>query len=108
MGLVRRWRWGALAVVVLGVPLWMSACGGRTLEGGGSGGDPGGATASPGAMSGAVSNPATATSLGPFPCTAYTAAYESCPPAASAGGCPYVSEWGSPPQGLTTSTSERA
>jgi hypothetical protein len=47
-------------------------------------------------------------SFGPYPCTAYTAIYNECPPVATAAGCQYYSEWGNPPQGINPSPGESA
>jgi len=123
----RPWLWAALGAVFFGVPI--VACGGRILaEGSDSGTGEAGSTP-PGGSSGTATSTATSTStptgtgvatgtasgssssgssFGPFPCTAYTAIYNSCPPSASGKGCQYWEEYGNPPEGLTEANGEVA
>lgn len=101
-------RYGfAIAFFILGVPLL--ACGARLIGDGGGPAD--GASASPARSDEVVDgNPngdtPTASSFGPFPCTANTAAYESCAPSGATGGCQRWISRGNPPQGIDPNPGE--
>jgi hypothetical protein len=123
-----RWLWLALGFVFVGVPV--IACGGRALseraaDGGGDvdagmspgtgagfgtspSGPSGSSQASPGTGSGSATGSSGPGNFGPFPCTAYTAIYNDCPPSTARTGCQYLQEWGNPPQGINRVQGETA
>src|SRR6516162_4731164 len=75
------WKWVAMGVIVVGVPL--AACGGRVLGSGGAGSGTEGLAAGSNEGTASTASPA----LTDYPCTAYTAWHFGCPSVPGTSGC---------------------